>query len=171
MQAVKALGNRGLQQLSSRSQRKNAPRYREVAARAGLKAALLLFRENLCHRLCIWREAFGSFRGHIRTQSATGQGIVILGPHSQNQVRNVRTFARRLYIEKLLAIRPWADSQDLQIFLMGFDAGEDWACCSVGKQYQCQTSCSSIWLTPGIASEIHATLEAAANQHVSLPTL
>jgi hypothetical protein len=37
-----------------------------------------------------------------------------------------RTVARELYIEALWAIYPWADIPDLHIFLMGFDAGEQW---------------------------------------------
>ena len=142
----------------------NVLRYREVASRAGLKVALRLFRENLGHRWCIWRDAFRSFRGHISTQSAIGLGAVSLGQWNHRGVRNVRTVARRRYTEKLLAIRPWADSQDLEIFLMGFDAGESWAGCNVGKQSQDQISARSSWLTSESVGEIHGTLEAIATQ-------
>lgn len=33
--------------------------------------------------------------------------------------------SRALYILKLRASRPWVDSQDCEIFLLGFDAGEE----------------------------------------------
>jgi hypothetical protein len=109
---------------------KRGPRYIEVARLSGLRIALDLLRENLWQKLYIWRDAVCSFRGHIHTQSAKGRATVTFGPWFENHQghlrRNKRTLARRLYTEKLLAIRPWVDSQDLQIFLMGFDAGEEW---------------------------------------------
>ena len=60
----------------------------------------------------------------MHTQSAIGQAGVPLGPHGHQGARNARTLVRSLYIEILLAIHPWADFQDLRLFLMGFDAGE-----------------------------------------------
>lgn len=37
-----------------------------------------------------------------------------------------RTLERSRCIDNLLATRPWADSVDIQMFLEGFDAGEQW---------------------------------------------
>ena len=37
-----------------------------------------------------------------------------------------RTLARSKCTDNLLATRPWADSVDVQMFLAGFDAGEQW---------------------------------------------
>jgi hypothetical protein len=42
----------------------------------------------------------------------------------------MRILARRRGIENLQAIHPWVDFQDLEIFLMGFDAGDQYASCS-----------------------------------------
>ena len=43
---------------------------------------------------------------------------------------NTRTLARAEGIKRLQATRPWADIEDLRIFLEGFDAGEEY--CSTG---------------------------------------
>jgi hypothetical protein len=55
-------------------------------------------------------------------------GRVDLGPAFQRQgecyLPNERTNACAEGTRTLLAIRPWADAVDLQMFLMGFDAGE-----------------------------------------------
>lgn len=40
---------------------------------------------------------------------------------------NTRTVARIEYTEKSLTLHPWLDSVDLETFLQGFDAGEQWA--------------------------------------------
>jgi hypothetical protein len=72
--------------------------------------------------------ALRSFRGHLRTQYAKGQVRVDLGSvfelHQGHPRKNMRTLARRKSIEKLRATHPWVDFQDLEIFLMGFDAGD-----------------------------------------------
>jgi hypothetical protein len=47
------------------------------------------------------------------------------GPDGTYQV-DIRTVARSEYTKCLLAIYPWADTVDLETFLMGFDAGEQW---------------------------------------------
>jgi len=105
--------------------------YIQVAARIGILHSLFLLKNNLYGSWYIWLESFRSFRGHIRTQSAKGRPSVDAGPWFEYQFgryqRNARTLARISYIEKLRASRPWVDSQDLQIFLMGFDAGEEWS--------------------------------------------
>jgi hypothetical protein len=85
---------------------KSAP-YMELARRVGLRFAVRLLRSDLRHRLCICRDGLRSLRGHIRTQSAIGQVYVRLGPHSDQGARDARTLVRTLYIQKLLAIRPW----------------------------------------------------------------
>jgi len=81
--------------------------------------------------LCKWYAAFRSFRGHIRIQSAKEGARVRLGPSVQFRdgcyQANTRTLARAEGIEKLRAIYPWADIADLCIFLMGFEAGEEYS--------------------------------------------
>lgn len=165
MQGIKAQEISPVSASSHPSDETHALRYREVAQRAGLGAALHLFRENLSQTWCIWRTAFRSFRGHIRTQSAKGQATVRLGPHSHRGARNARTLVRTLYTQKLLAIRPWTDLQDLEIFLMGFDAGETFAWDSRDRLYKEQIpEIQSSWITPEIADEIHITLDMLKRQ-------
>ena len=68
--------------------------------------------------------------GHIRTQLAKDRVSVSLGPALERQSEsyrpNRRTGARRQGIENLQAIHPWVDLISLEIFLMGFDVGEQW---------------------------------------------
>lgn len=145
---------------SDLSTEKRGLRHSEVARRAGIVAALHLLRENLSQRWYIWRTAFRSFGGHIRTQSAKGLATVRLGPHGHRGARNARTHVRTLYSQKLLAIHPWADLQDLEMFLMGFDAGETWASDSRDRLYTEQIpEVESSWITPETAHEIHITLD------------
>ena len=103
----------------------NAP-YTGLGLPLRLKLALVPVRERLGRSWRIWRGAFRSCLGHIRTQSAKGQVGALVGPHGHLGARNARTLVRTLYTQKLAATRPWVDSQDLEIFLMGFDAGEQW---------------------------------------------
>jgi hypothetical protein len=81
--------------------------------------------------LCRWYAAFRSFRGHIQFQFATSAVRVDLGPSVQFRNgyyrANARTLARAEGIEKLQATHRWVDIVDLQIFLMGFDAGEGYS--------------------------------------------
>jgi hypothetical protein len=100
MQTVKAQEISPVLASSHSSTEKHVLRYKEVVRRAGVAAALHLLRENLRHKMRIWHDAFRSFRGHIRTQSAIGQAGVRLGPHSHQGARNARTVVRSLYIEK-----------------------------------------------------------------------
>lgn len=73
------------------------------------------------------RAAFRSFRGHICILFATKAGVPV-GHTFQLRagclVPNDRTYARAEGIKNLQATHPWVDNADLQIFLMGFDAGE-----------------------------------------------
>jgi hypothetical protein len=165
MQAAKAQPIAQAAPASRSSTEKYVLRYSEVARRAGLGAALHLLRENLSQTWCIWRTAFRSFHGHIRTQSAKGQATVRLGPHGHRGARNARTHVRTLYTQKLLAIHPWADLQDLEMFLMGFDAGETWASDSRDRLYREQIpEAESSWITPETAHEIHITLDMLKRQ-------
>jgi hypothetical protein len=79
-----------------------------------------------------------SFLGHVRTQFAKGRVEVDLGPllqrHQGLPRRNTWTLARRRCIETLQAIHPWVDYQDLEIYLMGFDAGDRFASCNTAIQ-------------------------------------
>jgi len=73
------------------------------------------------------RAAARSFRGHIGILFSTRAGVP-LGPALQLQPEGYRdderTYARAEGIRTLQATHPWVDNADLQIFLMGFDAGE-----------------------------------------------
>jgi hypothetical protein len=149
---------------SSQSSGTHAP-YTQLALRVGLRFALRLLRGDLRHMLCIWRDAFHSFLGHIRTQSSRGQACVRLGPHSYQGARDARTLVRTLYTQKLLAICPWVDSQDLELFLMGFEAGETFAADSRDRLYPEQLNAlDASWISPEITHEIHITLDMLKRQ-------
>jgi hypothetical protein len=80
----------------------------------------------------IWVSAFRSFRSHIQILIAKEPKLGDLGSGYQYDADghlqlNTRTEARSLYIEKWSSVSPWSDSVDLETFLMGFDAGEQWA--------------------------------------------
>jgi hypothetical protein len=83
--------------------------------------------------LCIALTAFRSLCGHIRTQLPIGPQVLDLG---QSILRDgilrptSRALARREYIQIVRAIYPWVDIVDRRIFLMGFDAGEQWGVCN-----------------------------------------
>ena len=90
----------------------------------------LLSWANLESLLCRWCVAFRSFRAHIRIQSSRAKARVDLGPALQfrdgRYQPNTRTTARDEGIRRLQASHLWTDCVDLQIFLMGFDAGEEY---------------------------------------------
>lgn len=83
--------------------------------------------KSLTSLLCKWCDAFRSFRGHIRIQAAR----IDAGPAGQflhgRYQPNERTLARVEGIRKLQATHPWVDRADAQIFLMGFDVGEEYS--------------------------------------------
>jgi hypothetical protein len=162
MQAVKAQEVSHIPASSHSSTETHAPRYSEVAQRAGVRVALHLLRENLGHRWCIWRYAFRSFLGHIRTQSARGQAGATVGSLRHQGTLNVRSLARRLYIEKLSATLDWVDFQDLEIFLMGFDAGESYA--AYNRSEWTDRRVENAWLTPEIEQKINNTLDMLKRQ-------
>lgn len=101
-----------------------------------------LLGRNLWGKLYILLSALRSGLGHMRTQLATGRDYVSFGPsferHHQSLRRNRRTLARKKGIKNLQATRPWVDAQDLEIFLAGFDAGEQWISDSTDKQLDLQ---------------------------------
>jgi hypothetical protein len=82
------------------------------------------------------RVAFRSFRGHIGILFST-KGGVPLGPLVRLQagcyLENERTHARAEGIKNLQATHPWVDNVDLQLFLMGFGAGEEHCISVVAK--------------------------------------
>jgi len=94
--------------------------------------------------LQIWCMSFRSFRGHIGTLSSTQKTCVDLGPvldclPNGSYQQNTRTAARKQGIEILWAKRPRMGSVDLQMFLGGFDAGEQWCARTTGTEADKQT--------------------------------
>jgi hypothetical protein len=84
----------------------------------------------------LWRKTYTlfvesrSFLASLRIQLAKDRLSFRFGPslqsHPQGRVRNRRTLVRMMGIGNLLAIYPWVTHQNFEIFLMGFDAGEQW---------------------------------------------
>jgi len=99
--------------------------------RAASSISAAPWKANLASALCRWYAAFHSFRGHIRIQSAKETARVDLGPSVQlcdgRYQANTRTLARAEGIRRLQAIHQWVDNADLHIFLMGFEAGEEYS--------------------------------------------
>jgi len=104
-----------------------APRPRkELMGLSSLFDALSL--ANLAFYAHTAHAAVRNFHGRIGILFAT-RGGVPLGPALQqlqagHLQRNARTYARAEGIRNLQATHPWVDKFDLQIFLAGFDAGE-----------------------------------------------
>lgn len=71
---------------------------------------------------------FRSALGHIRLQLPRNWSVGPAFQRGQDQSfqQNKRTLARALGIQELWAKYPWTDQVDLEIFLRGFDAGEQW---------------------------------------------
>jgi hypothetical protein len=98
----------------------------------------------------ILRAAIYSCCGHIQLQSPKEASTAGVGPAfekapTQSGQKNTRTLARAFYIEMLLAKWEWLDIVDLRIFLMGFDAGEQWILHTKGTGTEIPTLPSS-WL-------------------------
>lgn len=115
-----------------------------------LDAAYRLLGQNLWAKLCISFSESRCFLGSLRTQLAKGRASRSLGPsfepHLRPWVRKKRTLARKRGIENLLAIYPWVGLQSSEIFLMGFDAGEQWAHDTQGNTQhpvQCESKSTS----------------------------
>lgn len=80
---------------------------------------------------CIWKSAFRSFLGHIRIQSTTAIPYTSFGPVYRETpdgclVPDTRTQCRSSSTSILETTFPWLDQVDRKLFLMGFDAGEQW---------------------------------------------
>lgn len=94
-----------------------------------LRYLAFLLRSRLLGTMRRGKACFGSFRAHMAIQFATEPPSLDFGqaferaPDGTYQ-EDTRTLARSEYTKGLLAIRGWADLGDLQMFLMGFDAGE-----------------------------------------------
>lgn|ERR1700722_6365932 len=107
--------------------------------------------ENLRDRLHIVFSAFGSFLGHLRTQLVKDRPHVTFGPSlqrgHQHLVRNKRTLARINGVADRLSNYTWMDFLDFEIFLAGFDAGEQWAshnlCIEVDPDSPASARCTS----------------------------
>ncbi len=141
-----------------------------------IRRSLLQLRERLLHRWCIYRGAFRSFRGHIQIQAAIGQAKADFGPatlieQSGHRVPNHRTIARSLYTEMLRATHPWVDMTDVRIFLMGFDAGEQWSCedCSNLDSIQKKRQNEASWFSSA-ERQVRTALQEinAARGHISV---
>lgn len=110
-------------------------------------------RSRWCRLVNTWRilrASIRSCRGHIQLQSPTefpsaGVGPAFESVRGQSCQPNTRTIARAFYIEMLSATLEWSDIVDLRIFLMGFDAGEQWTLHTKGNGIETPTSSSS-WL-------------------------
>ena len=80
---------------------------------------------------CKWSSAFCSASGHIEFERARGYGPIRIGRAfrvlpDQSLVPHERTEARTAGIQTLKAtFGDWLPQLDLQIFLMGFEAGEE----------------------------------------------
>lgn len=104
----------------------------------------------------LWRKTYTvfselrSFLGSLRIQLAKDRLFVTYGPTFELDPRipgrNRRTVARMRGIGNLLAKYPWVTHQNFEIFLMGFDAGEQWVRDSQGSTQhpvQCEPQNSS----------------------------
>ena len=108
-------------------------RHKLRSVRYAVSDSLFLVRSRWMTTMCIWRGAYRSFLGHIRILSPTELlvphcGSAAVASPAQGWQPNIRTIARMEYTKKLLHRLPWLDTVDLRIFLMGFDAGEQFLC-------------------------------------------
>ena len=86
------------------------------------------------HAIALWSicsTTLASAYGHWKTRIGVKSRTVVFGPAFRrlpdgSLLPEERTIARSKCIDNLLAIHPWADLVDVQIFLEGFDAGEQW---------------------------------------------
>lgn len=94
-------------------------------------ALLRRLRGVLLNVWCIWKTAFRSFRGHIQIQSTkvfpyTDFGLALRRLPDGRLLPDERTESRSSHTSRLEAKYPWVDAVDRQLFLLGFDAGEQW---------------------------------------------
>lgn len=107
-------------------------------------------RSRSLNALTIWFYAFRSLIGRIGIQSSRELPSVDYGPElgrsPVGDLRvNTRTLARNMYTQMLLAKYSWADTVDLRMFLMGFDAGEQWSSCNLYSETE-KPVASASWL-------------------------
>ena len=137
-----------MQTMSPQQEAVKSPLFRLKPERALRRRAFLEW--GICVRarrfLSRWRcmrgilaSAWESFRGHLGILSAREELAIDLGPAFERDAsgclrENTRTVVRNQCIEKLLALHPWSDPVDLETFLLGFDAGEQYAYCGKGKR-------------------------------------
>jgi hypothetical protein len=115
-----------------------APKHKRLAGRLRRQHLRYRLRVRFRATMYIWKSAFGSLLGHIRSQSTKEPPLLNFGPalvrDSAGELRQcTRTHARAEYIKAVLATRPWADTIDLRMFLDGFDAGEQWTLYTTDK--------------------------------------
>ena len=87
---------------------------------------------------CVWQSSYMSFLGHMKNHNAKDFPSVCFGPALERLPDGslrpvVRTQARTIGIDTLRATYPWVDTVDSRMFLMGFDAGEQWSRSSQGN--------------------------------------
>ena len=104
-------------------------------------APLLRCVTRLLRLWCVLRSEGRSFDGHIRILLSRKSWVVLLGPHWErlpagDLIPNRRTGARTLGIDNLVCRYPWASTIDREIYLEGFDAGEQFVLGSVNRQGQ-----------------------------------
>lgn len=114
-------------------------KYRRLSGRLRWQDLQCRLRLRFWATMYIWKSAFGSLVGHIRSQSTKEPPHVDFGPalvrdHAGCLRPCIRTHARAEYIKAVLAMHPQADMIDLQMFLEGFDAGEQWTLYRVDKE-------------------------------------
>jgi len=97
------------------------------------RAQLLWYRlrTRLLNTLSIWSNAFRSAVGHIQIQDtkeppSVNFGRALTETPDKRLEPNIRTDARTKHTQMLWAKYPWVDTVDMRMFLMGFDAGEQW---------------------------------------------
>jgi hypothetical protein len=95
------------------------------------------------------RLATRSFVGHTKTLLCKKHWGILLGPRYETLstgclVRNERTNARSVGIQELTSRYPWANTVELEMFLEGFDKGEQFALGRLDKPAQvfCESSVS-----------------------------
>ncbi len=137
--------------LSSPSAASNRASHSRVWDRRSILGRLLGLRYLLRDTWHIWVSSVRSFRGHISLQSPRepyGQSVgrVFVRGEDQSLRRNTRTLARAFYIEMLSANLPWVDMTDLRIFLMGFDAGEEWSHHTGNENQTANSKVEDSWL-------------------------
>jgi hypothetical protein len=126
--------------------------YRRVQSlRYAVTDSLFHFRLRWRTTMRIWHGALRSFLGHIRSLSPKELLVPLCGPsmvehHIEGLIPNLRTIARVEYTKMLLDRLPWADTADLRIFLMGFDAGECFASRKVDSEAKTPVEIAS-WST------------------------